>query len=87
MTFFAIYLRIAALSGSIVGATHGHLEREKRRGPLVESQYPEAAVAALRDGLLGAALGPFAAPFVFPIATWQMVQTPIRCPFSFSSKN
>jgi hypothetical protein len=81
---FAIYLRISAFAGSIVGATHGHLEREKRRGPLVESQYPEAAVATLRDGLLGAALGPFAAPFVFPMATWQAAQKPFRCPFSYT---
>ena len=81
---FAIYLQIAALTGSIVGAMHGHVEREKRRGPLAKSQYPEAAVATLRDGLLGAVLGPFAAPFVFPMATWQMGQKPFRCPFSYT---
>ena len=79
MSFLMNYVRISAFSGSILGATHGYLEREKRRGPLTKSQYPEAAVATLRDGLLGAALGPFVAPFVFPIATFH---TASRCPFS-----
>jgi hypothetical protein len=85
---FMTYVRIMTVTGSIVGATHGHLEREKRQGPLVESRYPEAVVVTLRDGLLGAALGPFVAPFVFPIATWQMAQWwGFRCPFSQPAKN
>ena len=79
MTAFSIYLQITALSGFVVGAAHGHIEREKRMGPM---PLPLTAVAAMRDGLLGAVLGPLAAPFVFPISTWQMVHKWPGCPFT-----
>lgn len=79
MTAFLIYLRISALSGFFVGAAHGHIEREKRMGP---TPLPLTVVAAMRDGLLGAVLGPLAAPFVFPIATLQIVQKSPGCPFT-----
>jgi len=81
MTVFSIYLRISALSGFFVGATHGHIEREKRMGP---TPLPLTVVAGMRDGLLGAVLGPFAAPFVFPVATLQIVKKSPGCPFSTS---
>ena len=83
---FTTYLRITALSGSIATAFHGYKEREKRMrtpsdGP-ARRTVPLSlnAVGVLRDGLVGALIGPIAAPFVVPVLL--VLPHPTKCPFS-----
>jgi len=77
-----VYLQVTSFSGAIACGIHGSVEREKRMGVI---PVPVALVGTLRDGMVGAFLGPFLAPIVFPYATLATASSttkPVKCPFS-----
>jgi hypothetical protein len=75
------YLQTTSVSGAIVCGIHGSVEREKRMGVI---PVPVALVGTLRDGMIGACLGPFLAPVVFPYATIATASSKksMKCPFT-----
>jgi len=77
-----VYLQVTSFSGAIACGIHGSVEREKRMGAI---PVPVALVGTLRDGMVGAFLGPFLAPIVFPYATIANASSttkPVKCPFT-----
>ena len=76
------YLQTTSFLGAVVCAIHGSVEREKRMGVI---PVPVALVGTLRDGVVGACLGPFLAPLVVPYdinANASLTSNPMKCPFA-----